>query len=361
MSGSFLYIPNREALQERVATMTGEIYRKGCSGHIYSKTFTAEDNPLGKIFLYLTYDCPLRCYFCASKGGRKKAEDMSPSEFARITQDALDAGFREIILSGGEPFSYQHFEELLRLYEKMDFGNTLLVLRTSFGFPIADSFMDLACRVFDKITVSIDGDETNHDKIRGKGIYQQAVSNIKRALKRDCCEIGISATLSKSQYNGKEGKNLWELYHSLKLDHLKANAIKPIGEMEGKMTGDFYYVDCKRMGFSLPKFNQNCGLGHNFYVEPDGKAYPCYAVCGQGDLLGDLKSDSLIDILHGRKFLDLANHGVDDDPICKNCEVRYLCGGMCKAFGPVKEDCPIKKQLLESLKNSKNHLNDFHP
>lgn len=334
--------------------MTREIYEKGCSGHAFSEKITVENNVLNNIYIYLTFDCPLRCYFCYAKGGRRKTVEMSSQEVAKITQDAIDAGFKKITILGGEPFSYKFFKELLLLYDRMNFGNTVLVLRTSFGFPIESSMMDLVCRVFDKITVSIDGDEENHDRIRGKGVYKQAIENIREALKRDNCEIGIAAVLSKEQKDGIEGKSVLELYNSLKLDYLTIRPIKALGEMEGKPTETPYNVRYERNCIDFPEFVQNCGLGHLLYVEPDGTVYPCYAVCNQCDKLGNLKTDTLNEIVTSDKFLDLANHGVDDDPICRNCDVRYFCGGECKLVGSVGENCKYKEALLKRIREQLN-------
>ncbi len=339
-----------DKLNRRSVDMTREIFEKGCSGHVFSEKITAENNTLNNIYIYLTFDCPLRCYFCFAKGGRRKTDEMTPAEFAKVTQDAIDAGFKKVIISGGEPFSYKHFKELLLLYEKMNFGNTVLALRSSFGFPIDSSLMDLVCRVFDKITISIDGNEENHDKIRGKGVYKQAIENIREALNRDNCEIGIAAVLSREQKDGIEGKNVLDLYDSLNLDYLSIRPIKALGEMEGKQTETSYYTRYERNCYNLPEFMQNCGLGHLLYVEPDGTVFPCYAVCKHCDRLGNLKTDTLNEIITSDKFLALANHGVDDDPVCRNCEVRYYCGGVCKAAGPVEKDCKYREALLAKIR-----------
>ncbi len=43
-------------------------------------------------------------------------------------------------------------------------------------------------------------------------------------------------------------------------------------------------------------------------------------------------------ILDGTAFHDLSHHDVDTNDLCKSCDVRYLCGGVCKAWAQNKKD-----------------------
>jgi len=81
-----------------------------------------------------------------------------------------------------------------------------------------------------------------------------------------------------------------------------------------------------------------CGLGQNLYVEPDGGAYPCYAWCGRGHRLGNVLRDGLTAVLDGAAFRELSRHDVDTNEQCRVCNARYLCGGVCKAWVPDKND-----------------------
>ena len=43
--------------------------------------------------------------------------------------------------------------------------------------------------------------------------------------------------------------------------------------------------------------------------------------------------DRLSAILQGDRFHDLSRHTVDANPKCRACDLRYLCGGACRAWG----------------------------
>jgi uncharacterized protein len=79
----------------------------------------------------------------------------------------------------------------------------------------------------------------------------------------------------------------------------------------------------------------SCGLGQNLYVEPSGESFPCYAYHRRHSLLGNVLNGpaALGDVLASSAFRNLSSHTVDTNPKCQACEVRYLCGGACRAWG----------------------------
>jgi uncharacterized protein len=77
----------------------------------------------------------------------------------------------------------------------------------------------------------------------------------------------------------------------------------------------------------------SCGLGQNLYVEPTGEAFPCYAYHGVHTRLGNVVELGLKETLQSANFTSLSRHTVDGNAKCRECEVRYLCGGACRAWG----------------------------
>ena len=41
----------------------------------------------------------------------------------------------------------------------------------------------------------------------------------------------------------------------------------------------------------------------------------------------------LVKVLESGPFFGLSSHTVDRNPKCRACDVRYLCGGACRAWG----------------------------
>jgi uncharacterized protein len=83
----------------------------------------------------------------------------------------------------------------------------------------------------------------------------------------------------------------------------------------------------------------SCGIGQNLYVEPDGAAFPCYAWHGEGWRLGFINDkDGLVGVIRTPAFEDLRTHTVNSNHACRNCPLRYLCGGACRAWSRQPEE-----------------------
>ncbi|MCE5186585.1 MAG: radical SAM protein [Planctomycetaceae bacterium] len=126
-----------------------------------------------QISFTLTNACNLRCAMCGqwSPGGymRNKGHAPSPAmafdDWKRLIDQIAEHSGTAILLRGGEPFLFPHIMELLehiasrQLFTAIDTNGTLL-------HKYAPELMR-----FEKLhlTISIDGPEPIHDKVRGAG------------------------------------------------------------------------------------------------------------------------------------------------------------------------------------------------
>jgi uncharacterized protein len=103
-----------------------------------------------------------------------------------------------------------------------------------------------------------------------------------------------------------------------------------------------------------------CGIGHNLNVETDGLSYPCYAWHGRQWCMGSMREQGLEAVLTSNRFNELKNHTVNTNRLCKECILRYVCGGACRAWNrqPASlqtdldtppEDCSRLKNRARSL------------
>lgn len=309
------------------------------------------ENGLNKLYLHLTFDCPLRCPHCYAEGGERKIASLPAERFAEIIREAADNGFRSVVLTGGEPLVYKEFDKLCALLRESDLKGTQLVLRSSFGFEIPEERLRRICELFDEIVVSIDGGEEVHDARRGAGRYRLSVDNLKKAAALGFADrLGLAAALYEDGREENEAA-VCALAEELGIGKVRIRPVLPLGRGAGAAETR-YRVCSEETDFSAgfrPRFT--CGLGQNLYVEPDGKAYPCYAWCEKDKLLGDLRDGSLTALLDRGELYAYCAHTVDTNEKCRGCEVRYLCGGICKAW--VKDrtdidsgnfDCAARKQ-----------------
>ena len=313
---------------------------------------------LNKLYLHITFDCPLRCDHCYAHGGENRMREMPAKAALAIVSEAQRALFRSVVVTGGEPLVHSEINGLLLGLKQIGLKGMRLILRTSLGFPIDDQRLRAVCEAFPEIVVSLDGDEKSHDRRRGEGRYRQTVENLERIKAMGFIErVGVCATLSKTERNGWEGDAVDALCKRLGIVNVRFRSVLPLGRAEGiKSDESFLCMDesaTKRQ--FRPRFF--CGLGQNLYVEPDGGAYPCYAWCGCDKHLGNVLEDSLEGVLESAAFRELSHHDVDTNEKCRVCEVRYLCGGMCKAWVADEKnidggdfDCSARKASFMYLK-----------
>lgn len=351
------YDPEYETKLQKRIEAAREIYARCTDGKVWQPVLTGLDGILNKFYMYLTFDCPLRCSFCFAEGGERKGGEMAPETLAGIVRQAVSAGFRSIVFTGGEPLVYREIDRLMCLLSGTDRQRSRFDLRTSFGFEIPEARMRTLCCLFDRITVSVDGNEQSHDAVRGRGRYRQTLDNLRRAQAVGGARIGIHAVLTKEQFSSEPGRALIRLTDELGIDDLTVTSPFPMGRGSDTHAQLFKWVKNKDRT-PVPEMKFRCGLGNNLYMQPDGKLFPCYAWCEPEHRLGDLSAESLPDVLARGELLKYANTGVDTNVKCRSCEVRYFCGGKCKIF--VRDhrdinsgdfDCEsTKKHLLDMLR-----------
>ena len=310
------------------------------------------ENQLNKVFFNLTARCPLHCTHCWAANRERESRDLPAETYANLIDEAIQMRFRRIVLTGGEPLVYRDFDKLVGMLAGIDKKGVELILRTSFAFPISEERMRNIASIFDRVVVSIDGDRASHDARRGQGTYERTVRNLEDFSRiASPRKLGLWSVLSAEQLHGKEGRAVKELGDRLGGGMIHFDALKPMGNA--------CYSECD-LTTDLPeraedlRIRSNCGLGHILHVEPDGKAYPCYACMTPETMLADLSREPL-SALRDRLFA-YASVGVDSNEKCSHCELRYLCGGLCLAYRPHPEtpdsgdfDCEARKKALHSL------------
>jgi radical SAM protein with 4Fe4S-binding SPASM domain len=144
--------------------------------------------PLPLIYkLELTHACNLRCKMCFQWGQegwcrKEKMHDRS----GELDLDIIESLFAQVgktrpdvILIGGEPLLYSHFESLSALLKKYQCNTTICTN----GLELNRHEDVIAKNPFLAFVVSLDGLQETNDFIRGAGVYKKVTENI-RALKK---------------------------------------------------------------------------------------------------------------------------------------------------------------------------------
>ncbi len=138
------------------------------------------------------------------------------------------------------------------------------------------------------------------------------------------------------------------------------NSIDEVGEYEDYE--DTKEDSCTKTSLSIKA--KMCGACIGLIaIDPEGYIYPCQCLIqDKFKITNILKENWKTEFMESdirKTFVDIT---VDDLETCKDCEVRYLCGGGCRAlasnvYGDIKGYLEFmceskKKKAIQSLTNS---------
>lgn len=148
-----------------------------------------------ELAIEVTTRCNSSCLHCFARSGVSRPTSLPVDLVKEIIVDGHDAGYRHLHITGGEPLLWEG------LFEALDYG---------FGVGYETIFMntngaliteEISKRFADygnfSISVSLDGPEDLHDRIRGKGSHRRVMRGIEKALNRRN-DLTIFTTVTKS-------------------------------------------------------------------------------------------------------------------------------------------------------------------
>ncbi|MDD5560777.1 MAG: radical SAM protein [Candidatus Omnitrophica bacterium] len=156
----------------------------------------------------LTFRCNLDCKYCGVSRLKDNyaKEELTSLEISGFLEDKKLSKLEAIIISGGEPFLKDDFEQILLEFKKKT--NARLFHITTNGFltdRIRDTLRFLKSKGlrFD-IKVSIDDIDEKHDKLRGRGgSFRKAVDTLQKlrsVFKKEDIFIGVNQTIYEDNY-----------------------------------------------------------------------------------------------------------------------------------------------------------------
>ena len=326
----------------------------------------------------ITEKCNCKCFFCSRNNLSTQPREPNLDGCIKAF-DALYSAYpsSKIILSGGEPTLSKNFLPILK-YTSQKFEKVEIQTNGTFGEGLAEKIKRfLGKNVF--LQFSLDGYGKSHDEIRGDGIFEKVVHNIKY-YEEYSSHISISTTVTPS--NIDSALLLAEFLNELKFRRLTVSYVQPLNPCEDKIISNktwnnfvdqllvrcYYRVDIiKHYDFNLmDKFREsqqkwqgivNCGRGvTHIYVTSNFDVLPC--TCTEFRV-GNVLKDGMPIIISRLALQEKIN--VDVDSVCYQCDYLDMCNGGCpglslKVFG--KENmgdirCPkvyeyaVSKNLLK--------------
>ena len=173
-----------------------------------------------KLWIYTNFDCNLRCTYCVAKSSPNTARKaLGLDNVKRLVDEAVQLGFKEIFLTGGEPFILTDIYEMIA-YSSAKLPTTVLTNAMLFNRSRLDNLSTVAN---DKLTlqVSLDGGNAeDHDAYRGRDTWRKTVEGIKLLLDND---FHIRLSTTETPANSDRLSEICEFHHGIGIpeqDHI---------------------------------------------------------------------------------------------------------------------------------------------
>ena len=128
----------------------------------------------------VTSACNAACLHCFVRSAAFQKSYLPYSMVKQIIREGYDASFRRLHITGGEPLLWKDL--IPALDHAFELGYKKALINSNGSLLTRDVNHRLSAYEGLSVSISLDGPETFHDSIRGKGSYKRTISRIENAL-----------------------------------------------------------------------------------------------------------------------------------------------------------------------------------
>lgn len=345
-------------------------------------------NNVSALCLHISHNCNLNCEYCYADAGAfgGKRQLMSRQVMLRAIDFAFNHSGKNKSINvgffGGEPLlNFKLIREAVQSAKNIakESGKNVSFSMTTNATLLTPDIMDFLKKENFSLLFSIDGPQKIHDRMRktknNKCTHSIVLKNVKEYMNHYSDEFTVRGTFTRTTPNFSEQVIYLNSqgFRSIsvepaQLDENNPHSISTQGEIarilfeydklaviylqkiiEGKPLHFFhfdYYL--KKLLYPQPTHTE-CGAGCGYIaVAPDGRIFPCFeTVPEKENCIGHI--DSGFYKVKRRTFQSMH---ADVKTECRNCWIKYICGGGCHAFNirynnnikiPYKPQCEFIK------------------
>lgn len=345
----------------------------------------------------LTSSCNLRCSYCYYDAGDNTRQDVLEFDDIKkyldgVKEFANDSCF--IQFTGGEPLLKKDL-----LFKSIEYARKIelpkITVNTN-GILVDDSVGEfLKDYHVDNVTISLDGTSSSiHDEFRGKGSFEKAKQAISTLKKYD---LRITASMTVHGDNFGELKDFLTFGRKENISVFtsplfpsgraqRSNDLKhvPLDQLYRELAewysdGLFNDIDLNGTFFQtiiLPLRDltrrRYCGAAMStVFLDVDCNVYPCANTAGLAYFRGgNIRENSFRTIWLESENFTRTRQAISVDKMnpCRDCFVRYICGGFCRGVTyKVTNDInspfiwcgEIKKAIIEGMWTIGDHPNVY--
>lgn len=297
--------------------------------------------PLQSAYLHVTHHCNLNCIGCYSAvDARNARRDLTLDELRGIIDALADAGCRHVVISGGEPFLRDDLAAIVAYVRERGIASVDVLTN---GTAVTPEKLAAIAPYVGRVSVSFDGPNAEAAPvIRREPLFDRLAAAVKMIR-----EAGIQPHIIPTAHAGNI--DVLEEYAAL-ADSLGAtmnfsllSAPAENDELSAVLPDDAALERLAQATLALSRdgvpvlsdtpvstrLTTTCGCGAGcamVSVSADGEVFPCHMMHDEAFSLGSLVEDpSCLSARHAPA------PRVDELVACADCDIRYLCGGGCRA------------------------------
>lgn len=311
----------------------------------------------------LTLRCDHACRHCGSRAGKSREGELTTAENLDIVRQLDEMGAREVVLLGGEAYLHEGFLDIIRALRRAG----IVVSMVSSGLSIDDALVaDMAAAGINLVSISIDGMERNHDRLRRRGSFRAATSALSR-LKDAGITTGVNTNVNR--VNRADLEQLYEHIRDAGAGGWQVQITVPMGRAADRpdmMLQPWDLLDLmprvaalKRRGHqdgvlvmpgnNLGYFGAEEGLlrsldpsGRDYFcgclagrfilgIESDGAVKGCLSLQSKSYIGGNVREQSVAQLWRSSRKLAFARTRTVDDlwGFCRTCVFAKICMAGC--------------------------------
>lgn len=304
------------------------------------------------VTFWITNRCNLSCIMCCADAVPVHAahyDEMSTAEVVDCLDKLAGAGCRDLFILGGEPLIRGDLFEILE-HARSPFKRVRVATNATL---LSREHAERFARLVDGVQVPLEGSTAEiHDVTRGAGAFDAAMMGICHLV-----DAGVPVTVSQilTKLNTGDEQGMRDLVTSLGVSHRFGRysyagrggaASELLCADDGtvlRTESDCAGTACEKAdnpAINMPECartlaRERCGaITASISVSHDGTAYPCGAMHTADFAIGNVNNvASMAELLcHGNQVVDtVLSRTADAVAGCRECSVRYFCGGVCMA------------------------------
>jgi radical SAM protein with 4Fe4S-binding SPASM domain len=172
----------------------------------------------------ITLACDQPCTHCGSRAGEARSSELSTAKALEVVEELAAMGAEEVVLIGGEAYLHPGYLDIARA---LALAGIRVVMTTGGRGIDAERARAMREAGFERVSVSIDGLEATHDRMRAaRGSFRTASAAI-----RHFAEAGIypASNLNLNRSNAHDLEALYEHLKSLGVRSWQIQLTAPLG------------------------------------------------------------------------------------------------------------------------------------